>query len=179
MLQSDVYSAIDSYLSSIAEMGINWYPDHIVPVEMRSSDVDHDEGLVAWKPVASLVEDIDVEAVNSAVNAVLSPQFVKVLKYKNFMELHLGDMWFFAHPTRGWQDILIGKVFDGHPRELLFDKGFLPFAGCSDWGLYCFCLDQRHSDGEYVVYQWDHADPENFHMVAQSFNEAVAVAMSS
>lgn len=178
MHQSTIRGAADAYFALIAAHGINWYPEHLVPHEMRASEVDHDEELVAWKPIPSQLQSIDVAAVEAVLKTPLSPQFVELLGYKHFMELHLGDMWLFAHPLTGWQDVLLKQVFEGHPRELLFDKGFLPFAGWSDWGRYCFCLNQRSPSGEYAIHQWDHGDPDNFHFVAESFNEAVAVAIS-
>jgi hypothetical protein len=178
MLQSTIRSAADSYFSLIVEQGVNWYPEHLVPAEMRASEVDQDEGLVAWKPMPSQVRNTDVAEVEAALKTSLSPQFVELLGYKHFMELHLGDMWLFAHPLLDWQDVLIKQVFESHPRKLLIDKGFLPFAGWSDWGRYCFSLNQRYPSGEYAVYQWDHSDPENFHFVAESFNEAIAAAIS-
>lgn len=178
MLQPAVRNAIDSYLSMLLERGLNWYPAHVVPQDMRASEVDEEEGLVAWKPVPASFDKTDIAKLEAAIDAPLSHQFLGLLSYKHFLELHLGDMWLFAHPSRGWQDALYDQVFRGHPRELLFDKGFLPFAGWSDWGLYCFCLHEKNASGEYAVYQWDHDDPKEFVFIAHDFEGAVSAAMA-
>lgn len=178
MLQPHICHAVEKYFSFVLNQGVNWSPEHLVPPDMRLGEVDVEEQLVAWKPIPSTVAAGDIAKVEHALSARLSPQFVDLLSYKHFMELHLGDMWFFAHPSRGWEDVLTDHVFRGHPRELLVDKGFLPFAAWADWGLYCFSLGERNSDGEYAVYQWDHDDPHKFSAVGDSFNDAVVAAMS-
>ncbi len=47
-------------------------------------------------------------------------------------------------------------IFNGYPREYLIDKGYVPFANWSDWGLLCFDVDTLCDDNNYPIVLWDH-----------------------
>ena len=47
-------------------------------------------------------------------------------------------------------------IFDGYPREYLIDKGYVPFADWSDWGLLCFDTNRNTNDHNYPIVLWDH-----------------------
>ena len=47
-------------------------------------------------------------------------------------------------------------IFNEYPRELLLDKGKIPFANWSDWGLLCFDTNNKHTNNEYPIVLWDH-----------------------
>lgn len=47
-------------------------------------------------------------------------------------------------------------IFDGYPTEFLIEKGYVPFAVWSDWGLLCFDTNRNKEDNNYPVVLWDH-----------------------
>ena len=47
-------------------------------------------------------------------------------------------------------------IFEGYPREFLIDKGYLPIASWSDWGLLCFDTNTGDGSADYPVVLWDH-----------------------
>jgi hypothetical protein len=53
------------------------------------------------------------------------------------------------------------------------DKGYLPFANYSDWGLWCFSLNERNEQNECPVYLWDHERPDDFEFVADNLEAAL------
>jgi len=170
MLPVQLQAVFDSYFGYLKEKGLDWVPV-TVPADMVSGKPDGE--FVQWHPVTSRVTAAELREAGATLGATLSPQYSAILQYKHFMELAVGDLGFFAHPSTGWQQVLATHVFQGHPRELLLDKGFLPFANCGDWGLYCFRLAERRTDGEYLVFRWDHDDPQQFEQVALDLYSAL------
>lgn len=165
MLPLPIQTIIDSYFSYLVEKGINWIPRD-VPMEMRVGGPDEEECL-QWRPIVSQLTAVDLVDAAKPLGVTFGPQYSAVLQYKHFMELQIKDLNFFPHPSEDWKKSLADHVLRGHPRELLLDKGMLPFAFCGDWGLYCFHLTERLSSGEYAVYRWDHDFPEHFESMGQ------------
>jgi hypothetical protein len=79
----------------------------------------------------------------------------------------------FSHPAGTWKVSITKAVFGGCPKELLIEKGYLPFADYSDWGLLCFCVRKPNSEGEYPIYRWDHEQPEKFEFFAPDLRSAL------
>lgn len=165
MLPLQIQAAFDSYFSYLVKNKIDWLPID-VPKEMTIGGPD-EEDFIQWRPVMSRVTPADLTEFGRSLGVRFGPQYSAVLQYKHFMQLEIYDLGFFPHPSEGWMDSLSTHVLQGHPRELLLDKGMLPFANCSDWGLYCFRLAEQCPSGEYAVYRWDHDDPQNFEPLGQ------------
>ena len=165
MLPPQIQAAFDSYFAYLVEKKLDWLPVD-VPKEMTVDGPD-EEDFIQWRPVMSRVTSADLTEAGRSLGVHFGPQYADVLQYKHFMQLEVGDLCFFAHPSEGWNEVLTAHVLRGHPRELLLNKGMLPFASCSDWGLYCFRLAEQLPSGEYAVYRWDHDDPQSFQPLGQ------------
>jgi hypothetical protein len=177
MLPLSVQTLIDSYFRYLAESGINWTPRD-VPADMRLGGPDEEE-LFQWQPVTSQISVEELESAARALGVEFGPQYSAVLQYRHFMELQIDDLNFFPHPSEGWKQSLAEHVLNGHPRELLLDRGMLPFAFCGDWGLYCFRLAEQLPSGEYAVYRWDHDFPQNFEPMGRDlFGTLLSLAAS-
>lgn len=165
MLPTTIQAIFDNYFDYLQVRNLNWTPA-AVPEDMLAGKRDEDEELSPWSPVVSRVTRDELVVFGQELGVRLGPQYSEVLQYKHFMELEVGDLSFFAHPSIGWQNKIAAQIFQGHPKELHFDKGMMPFARCGDWGLYCFCIKEPQANGEYAVYRWDHDDPQSFELVA-------------
>jgi hypothetical protein len=60
-------------------------------------------------------------------------------------------------------------VFEGYPTEDLIEKGYIPFADWSDWGLLCFDTNSNQIDKNYPVVLWDHKRADEFDVEYQDF----------
>ena len=166
--QSEIRDVIDACLDVAIREGRNWSPRE-VPADMATGErEEYDPGsfLTRWIPTASRVSSSDISDVSVALGIEVSDQYAAVLQHKHFMDLSVGDMKFFPHPSVGWQRKLVDHVLNGHPRRLLSDRGYFPFARRDDWGLYCFHLDGRRLGSEHKIFSWDHDDPTAFFEVA-------------
>jgi hypothetical protein len=70
--------------------------------------------------------------------------------------LYIGEGVMCEHPVNTWRASLSDMLYRGYPREFLIDKGLLPFAGMSDWGLLCFDINRGYLNANYPVVLWDH-----------------------
>ena len=161
---------IDASLSHWEQLGANSLPREI-PERMRTGVSEDD--WVYWKAIDSTVTDSDIGEISGMLGVELSPQYVALLRHKHFMELQFGEVSIFPHPVDLWKATIRKAVFGGYPKELLIEKGFLPFADFSDWGLWCFGLNERNSEEEYPIYLWDHDRPEEFVRVADDLESGL------
>ena len=164
MIPTQIQESIDKHFSYLLERNLNYSP-LAVPSDMALGETD-EEGLTPWGPIASRVTGAELKVAEEFLGIRISPQYASILQYKHFMELQVGDLDFFAHPSSSWQERIAAHVYHGHPRALLFDRGFFPFASWDEWGLYCFRIDEVQTNGEYAVYRWDHDDPKHFERVS-------------
>ncbi len=154
---------IDTALAYWESEELNCHPGDI-PKEMITSKTEDDWNY--WKAIESKVTDEEIKELEEYLNVTFPPTYVELLKYKHFIELQIGEVSVLPHPSFGWRASITDAVFGGYPRELLIDKGYMPFANYSDWGLWCFGLKEKNEVGEYPIYQWDHERPEEFVKVA-------------
>lgn len=165
-----VLEIIDASLDRWLAGGLNSIPMP-VPADMATGEADDDWRF--WKPVRSSVSSAELEQLECDLGVKFSPQYRSVLQHKHFMELHIGEVELFMHPSVGWQEVLKKEVLRGWPRKYLVDKGLLPFASFCDWGMWCFATGEADSTGEYPVYLWDHDSPDAFQFVALSLETAL------
>ena len=129
------------------------------------------DNTVAWKAVSSLINETEILDLEAELKFSLPPSFKHYLKYKNFYALGvISHVWMFAPLIPEiWKQKIVEDVFEGYPREFLFDKGLIPFADYSDWGKVCFNINKVDNDGEFEIIRWDHDDPENPEFLASNF----------
>jgi hypothetical protein len=161
---------VDEFLERWIAEELNCLP---VPVPPDMATGRKQDDWSYWVPVKSSVTPAELSLFEQELGVQFSPQYKSLLKHKHFLELQIEDVGFFAHPSTGWQDSIRKHVLDGWPREWLLDKGFLPFAEYSDWGLWCFSIREIDSRGEYAVYLWDHDRPDQFQRVASTLESAL------
>ena len=146
---------IDEYLKELTDLQLNKLPTKIV-TEMADPNQDENEEWRIWNPVKSQVTDIEIEEFESRLGHKLPKSYIKFLKYKHFYELQISECSFCEHPLGIWRASLSEMIFNEYPRELLLDKGKIPFANWSDWGLLCFDTNNKHTNNEYPIVLWDH-----------------------
>ena len=161
---------IDSCLEYWVSKQLNSIPGD-VPENMQTGDTSDD--WVYWKPINSTVTSADINKFESTLGFKLPAELVQILKHRHFVELHVGEVEIFSMPSSGWQLSISQGIYDSWPSELLIEKGYLPFATYSDWGLWCFNLNESKEDGTYPIYLWDHEDAERFQFVSPTLKDAL------
>ena len=124
---------------------------------------------LTWLPSKSTVSDEQLKVLERKLGYALPDSYKVFLKYKHFYELYISYARFCGHSERDWQDSLPRLAFDGYPRELLIDKGFIPFADWHDWGLLCFDTNHASPGNEYPIVMWDHERWDEFEPFSNSF----------
>jgi len=137
------------------------------------------DGKLAWKAIPSLISDKEIEEFENTIKVKLPNSFKEYLKYKNFYSLfNLNDVWMFCPLVPDvWSEKILKETFDGYPREYIYDKGLIPFADFSDWGLTCFNTTRRLENGEFEIVMWDHERPDETEHLANSIYELFEKAL--
>ncbi|GAA5496814.1 hypothetical protein Rhal01_02999 [Rubritalea halochordaticola] len=161
---------IDKALAHWVGLKLNCHPGHI-PSNMLTGEAQDDWAF--WVAVPSTVTDGDIAELEGEWAIRLSPQYREVLQHRHFIELQIGEVSLFPHPSDGWKEAIRKRVFGCYPRELLYGRGFLPFADFSDWGLWCFGINDQNVDGEYPIYLWDHDKPDEFQRIADDLTSGL------
>lgn len=161
---------IDEALDELMANDLNCRPVKI-PQNMATGK-SHDDWNY-WKPIESTVTNQEIEELEDILGVKFPDQYKELLKYKHFIELYVGEVDFFSHPSSNWRTSIADGVLNGYPKKFLLDKGYLPFANYSDWGLWCFDINERDEQNECPVYLWDHEVVENFEYVAVNLQTAL------
>ena len=161
---------IDESLAAWESKKGNCLPGKI-PEAMQTGETCDD--WTYWHAIASTVSDDDIVEMERLLGVRLSTQYREMLRHKHFMELQIGEVSIFSHPIGTWKSKIADAVFRGWPKELLIEKGYLPFADYSDWGLLCFRLTEQNADQEYAVYRWDHERAEEYEYFAADLRSAL------
>ena len=159
---------IDKYLDELVAIGLNQLPGEIVP-EMADPNQDEKEEWRVWLPIQSRVTDDEIKEFELRLGHALPETYKRFLKYKHFYELEIGECSFCEHPSGNWRASLSEMIFDGYPREFLIDKGRIPFANWSDWGLLCFDSTVEHPKNDYPIVLWDHEISDEFELMYPNF----------
>jgi SMI1-KNR4 cell-wall len=165
-----IAAIIDAHLQRWLDNGLNSLPRKIEPEMADLNEPPDHEGWQKWYPIASTVLGTEIEYLENQLRYELPLSYKTFLKHKHFYELYISEARFSGHEIRNWRQHLIDMAFDGYPGEFLIDKGYIPFADWSDWGLLCFNANKECEDNEYPIVlwdheRWDHVEPfsENFH----------------
>lgn len=155
MKEQTIKNIIDIYLRKWVDMGINQLP---VQIETEMSDLNQDmsEEWRTWFPVNSKVTDEEINDIENRIGYEFPEDYKTFLKHKHFYELQISEVSFCEHPINIWRTSLTEIIFDGYPKEFLIDKGYIPFANWSDWGMLCFDTNKNQNDKNYPIVLWDH-----------------------
>jgi hypothetical protein len=162
---------IDTHLQTLVDIGLNRIVGEVAP-EMAGNGTEADEdeeGWNAWLPVNSTVTDEEIASLEKQLGHRLPPDYITFLKHKHFYELYISEASFCPHPVDTWKKQLTDLVFEGHPKEFHIDKGFIPFAVWSDWGLLCFDTTAGAANNDHPIVLWDHDSPNEIETVADNF----------
>ena len=168
-MPSPIARLLDQALSDWQSKKLNCHPG-TVPEAMQTGEVQDDWKY--WRAIESTVTDQDIKDLEHLLGVRLSQQYQELLRHKHFIELQIGEVSIFSHPVGTWKSRLT-KAIGEYPKEFLLEKGCIPFADYSDWGLLCFRVKERNADGEYAVYRWDHERPEKFEFFATDLRSAL------
>ena len=164
-----IITIIDRHLKSWLEKGLNSLPEEIEPEMANPNEPPNDEGWQNWYPISSMVTDSEIESLEKALNVLLPNSYKIFLKHKHFYELYISEAHFSGHQIRYWKRHLLEMAFEGYPRELLIDKGYIPFADWSDWGMLCFNTNISRKDNEYPIILWDHDRWDDYEPFSENF----------
>lgn len=169
MKSQTINNIIDTYLKKWLDNELNKLPIAIEP-EMADPAQDKNEEWRTWYPVDSKVTAAEIGEIEGRIGHKFPDDYKTFLKHKHFYELHISDATFCEHPVNTWRASLTNMVFDGYPTGFLIDKGYIPFANWSDWGLLCFDTNgNNNDDNNYPIVLWDHEIADEFKDMAQDF----------
>ena len=146
---------IDKHLNKWIERKLNTLPGKI-EAEMADPVQTKNDEWKTWHPVNSKVTDAEIEDHEQYIRHKFPDDYKSFLKYKHFYELHISEASFCEHPVNIWRAAQTDMIFDGYPAEFLIEKGFIPFADWSDWGLLCFDTNRNNGHNNYPIVLWDH-----------------------
>ncbi len=139
---------------------------------MKGSEMDS-EGWQKWVPIQSEVTEDEIKDLEHMINVALPDSYKRFLKYKHFYDLHIGECGFCSHPVNNWKKSLNEMILNGYPKEFLLDKGRVPFANWSDWGLLCFDTTKKCENSNYPIVLWDHEVYNDFTEVYSDFESMI------
>ncbi len=161
MKEQTIKNIIDTYLKKWVDLELNSMPGDVEP-EMADPDQDKEDEWRTWIPVTGKVKDSEIEEIEIRTGHPFPDDYKTFLKHRHFYELQIAEVSFCEHPVNTWRASLSEMIFNGYPRELLIGKGYIPFAGWSDWGLLCFDTSRNQADRNYPVVLWDHEREDEF-----------------
>lgn len=167
-----IIDIVDVYLKRRIDGGVN-KSRGIIEQEMLDPLAINDGEWKTWLPVESRVTDKEIAELEAAIGHKLPADYISFLKYKHFHELYIGEARMCRHPINTWQTSLQKMIFNNYPRQFLIDKGFVPFADMSDWGLLCFDTNRGYLTASYPIVLWDHESPDWNNDYAPSFRMAL------
>lgn len=169
MKDISISAIIDKHLQKWVDKGLNALPKNIEPEMANPEKPMDDKGWQKWYPVDSTVSDPEIENLEAQLGYKLPTSYKAFLKHKHFYELYIYEARFSGQEIRKWRRHLVDMAFDGYPREFVIDKGYIPFADWSDWGLLCFDTNKPSADNEYPVVLWDHESWDKFEPFSENF----------
>lgn len=156
---SEITSAIDDSLDFVGNHLIGLVstiynvPDYMVDHTKQTNTRDW----CHWKPLKADISNSEIESYEKNTGFKLPDSYKAFLDYKFFIDLNFGhEVIFFKH-TKSW----IGDNLDlisQWGEEFTTEKGLLPFADYSDWGLVCFDANGSFDHNEYSIVYLDHED---------------------
>lgn len=165
-----IISIIDAHLKIVVENEFNKYPGEIA-AEMTDPAYASQDGWGTWFPIDSTVTARDIESFEVQLGHKLPEDYKTFLRHKHFYELHISEASFCSHPVHTWLEHQHKMIFHGWPTEELIERGYIPFADWSDWGLLCFNVNSHFEENDYSIVLWDHDDRDEVKKVAYNFKD--------
>lgn len=172
MKEQTIKNIIDTYLTKLVDFELNNLPGQI-ETEMSEPNQDKTEECRIWYPIDSKVTDGEIEEIEERIGYSLPDDYKTFLKHKHFYELHISEVSFCRHPVNTWISGLSEMIFGGYPTEYLIEKGYIPFADWSDWGLLCFDTNRNQSDNNYPIVLWNHEMVDEVQDQSKDFYELI------
>jgi hypothetical protein len=169
MSDNSIFNIIDKNLRVWIDKGLNSAPIKIEPEMANPNEPMDNEGWQKWYPIESTITDSELEGLEAQLTFKLPVSYKAFLKYKHFYDLYIYEAHFSGQEIRNWRRHLLDMAFDGYPQEFLIDKGYIPFADWSDWGLLCFDTNKPTEGNEYPIVLWDHERCDEFEEYSKSF----------
>ena len=174
MTDNSISNIIDKHLQLWIDKGLNTLPGKIEPEMANENEPMNNEGWQKWYPIKSTVTNLELEELEMQLHFKLPTSYKSFLKYKHFYELYIFEARFSGQEIRNWRRHLIDMAFDGYPQEFLIDKGYIPFADWSDWGLLCFDANKPAKDNEFPIVLWDHERWDEFEDYSENFENLIS-----
>lgn len=173
-MSNSIFNIIDKHLQIWIDKGLNTLSRKIESEMTITNESADKEAWNKWYPIKSIVNDSELEVLETQLNFKLPKSYKAFLKHKHFYELYISEARFSGQEIRNWRRHLIDMAFDGYPREFLIDKGYIPFADWSDWGLLCFDANKQAKDNEYPIVLWDHERWDEFEDYSENFENLIS-----
>ncbi|MFN3138990.1 MAG: SMI1/KNR4 family protein [Allomuricauda sp.] len=158
---------IAKYLNYWVDKGLNYLPTEIEKEMLGPSNSSQDDWKM-WMPIPSIVTDSDIYSFEESIGFKYPREYKKFLKFKHFYDLIIGECSFCAHPINSWRKELSDFIYNGYPKECIIEKGKIPFANWSDWGLLCFDTTLV-DENDYPIVLWDHEYQDEFEFKYSNF----------
>ncbi len=144
-----------------------------IPEEMLDSSIETSNDWKGWKPIASIIDDNDLNNLEIKIGYKLPLSYREFLKYKHFIELKIPDnaVNFPKHLPDKELNFLLELVFNYMIPEQIIGKGFIYFADFEDYGILCFDTNEQNENNEYPIVYVDNYDLKEIHLYANNFLE--------
>jgi hypothetical protein len=170
---SNMTEIIDKYLQKWVELDLNKLPYKKIEKEMADPSENPLSEWKTWFPIDSKVNDLEIIDLENQIGFNLPKAYKDFLKHKHFYELQIYQASFCSHPINIWRSSLTEMTYNGCPREYFLDKGYMPFANWSDWGLLCFNTNEKVIDHSYPIMIWDHERFDEFELQSDDFEQLI------
>lgn len=148
-------------------------PDPNMPEEMYDTSIPSDSDWKGWKPIPSVLNDSDIDKLETIIGIKLPLTYRCYLTYKHFYELEIPDFSANLHAHLPDKSLNSFKAlyFEYFEPEYLIEKGFIYFADFQDYGLLCFDSNEKRVNNEYPIVCLDHDDLTTKHFYSNNFED--------
>lgn len=164
---------IDKYLERWRKLEANKIPIERIEPEMANPNEDFTVEWKTWLLIKSKVKQEEIDELEETIGYPLPKSYREFLQHRHFYDLQIGEASFCRHEVNGWRSSQTDLVFRSYPREFLIDKGYIPFATWSDWGMLCFDTSKPVAEHNYPVVLWDHERWNVYAPVAINFDALI------
>lgn len=156
MTGKELFEYVDKSLLSLKQANLMYTPHPNMPKEMIDTTINQSDDWIPWKATLSIVSEGDILELENKIGLKYPTIYCDFLKYKHFYELeNVADINFFSHCIRDWKSNLLRQYFESWEPDKIIEKGFIPFADYSDWGIVCFDTN-RMNNNDCPIIMFDH-----------------------
>ena len=165
---------VDNALEKMIKEGVLMMrPDRNMPIEMIDSSIPTNNDWKGWKPIPSVLNDSDLNRLESIIGAKLPDSYRYFLMYKHFYELDIPDYTVNFHAHLPYKNLnrFNKTFFERFDPTYLIERGLIHFADFQDFGLLCFDSNKKRENNEYPIVFVDEGDLLITHHYSNSFKE--------